>query len=152
VLFKEPGHKPWERQELTHSIHTLAFGLFVPFFFFAIGLKTDVSAIWNNFFFSVIITMIAIAGTVFGSAFGQVEDGQLVLAKGGEDEEDAAGVIGTDVSSGGDVFAQAGDEWAGVARECVTEHGGVKMGHGGGGVGVGECECSASDAVAFGGA
>ena len=70
VLFKEPGHKVWERQELTHSIHTLAFGLFVPFFFFSIGLQTNILAIWDNLFFSTVITIIAIAGTVIGSALG----------------------------------------------------------------------------------
>lgn len=70
VLFKEPGHKVWERQELTHSIHTLAFGLFVPFFFFSIGLQTNILAIWDNLFFSAVITIIAITGTVVGSALG----------------------------------------------------------------------------------
>ncbi|MBI4146039.1 cation:proton antiporter [Candidatus Woesearchaeota archaeon] len=69
-IMKEPGHKPWERQEITHSIHTIAFGLFVPFFFFAIGIQTDLLSIWNNLLFSTVITILAIIGTVFGSSIG----------------------------------------------------------------------------------
>lgn len=65
-----PGHKPWERMEITHSIHTLAFGLFVPFFFLMIGLQTDVLAIGENLLFGAAITAIAILGTVLGSAVG----------------------------------------------------------------------------------
>ncbi len=70
VLLKEPGHKPWERAELTHSIHTLAFGFFVPFFFFNVGYQTELAAIWTNIDFGLVITAIAIFGTVIGSAIG----------------------------------------------------------------------------------
>ena len=70
ILFKEPGHYLWERTEITRSIHTIAFGFLVPFFFFFIGFQTNVLAIWENIGFNVIITILAIAGTVFGSALG----------------------------------------------------------------------------------
>jgi Kef-type K+ transport system membrane component KefB len=70
VLLKDPGHKPWERMEITHSIHSIAFGFLVPFFFFNVGFNTDVLAIWQNLTFGVVITLIAIIGTVFGSALG----------------------------------------------------------------------------------
>jgi Kef-type K+ transport system membrane component KefB len=70
ILFKEPGHFPWERTEITHSIHTIAFGFLVPFFFFFIGFQTNVLAIWESLGFSIVITLLAIAGTVIGSALG----------------------------------------------------------------------------------
>ncbi len=70
VLFKEPGHFPWERTEIMHSVHTIAFGFLVPFFFLFIGLQTNVLAIWENIWFNVLITILAIAGTVVGSALG----------------------------------------------------------------------------------
>ncbi len=70
VLLKEPGHKPWERTEITQTIHTISFGFVVPFFFFYIGFQTDLFAIWNNLFFSVVLTFLAIGGTLFGTAFG----------------------------------------------------------------------------------
>jgi Kef-type K+ transport system membrane component KefB len=70
VLLKDPGHKPWERMEITHPIHSIAFGFLVPFFFFNVGFNTDVLAIWQNLTFGVVITLIAIIGTVVGSALG----------------------------------------------------------------------------------
>lgn len=70
VLLKDPGHKPWERMEITHPIHSIAFGFLVPFFFFNVGFSTDVLAIWQNLTFGVVITLIAIIGTVVGSALG----------------------------------------------------------------------------------
>jgi Kef-type K+ transport system membrane component KefB len=70
VLMGEPGHKPWERAEITHSIHSIAFGFLVPFFFFQVGLQTNVLSIWQNLEFSLVITLLAIIGTVFGSMLG----------------------------------------------------------------------------------
>ncbi|MEM3154882.1 MAG: cation:proton antiporter [Candidatus Woesearchaeota archaeon] len=70
VLMKDPGHKPWERQEITHTIHSIAFGFLVPFFFLHVGFQTDLLAIWNNIGFGLIITILAIVGTVVGSALG----------------------------------------------------------------------------------
>lgn len=70
VLFKDPGHKSWEHTEITHPIHSLAFGFLVPFFFFNVGFQTDIFAIWNNISFGIIITILAIIGTVVGSALG----------------------------------------------------------------------------------
>ena len=70
VLLKEPAHKPWERMEISHSIHSIAFGFLVPFFFFYVGFQTDILAIWNNIGFGLVITILAIIGTVVGSALG----------------------------------------------------------------------------------
>ncbi len=70
VLLKEAHPKPWERMEISHSIHSIAFGFLVPFFFFFIGFQTDTIAIWQNITFGIIITILAIIGTVVGSALG----------------------------------------------------------------------------------
>ena len=70
VLLKDAGHKPWERAEITHTIHTVAFGFLVPFFFLHVGMQANIFAIWSNIGFGLVITALAIFGTVFGSAFG----------------------------------------------------------------------------------
>lgn len=70
ALLKDKGHKPWERATISHSIHTLAFGFVVPFFFFHVGFQTDVLAIWQNLGFGAVITVLAVIGTVVGSAVG----------------------------------------------------------------------------------
>lgn len=70
VLISEPGHKPWERAEITHAIHSIAFGFLVPFFFFHVGLQTDILAIWQNISFGIVITILAVIGTVVGSMLG----------------------------------------------------------------------------------
>ncbi len=70
VLLKEPHHKPWERMEISHTMHTIAFGFLVPFFFFFVGFQTNILAIWENITFGLVITVLAIIGTVIGSAFG----------------------------------------------------------------------------------
>jgi len=68
-------HRPWEANSISHSIHTVAFGFFVPLFFVHVGLLTDVTAIWENVVFGVVITVIAIVGTVVGSALGYIAQG-----------------------------------------------------------------------------
>lgn len=70
ALLKDAGHKPWERSEISHNIHTIAFGFLVPFFFFHVGMQANIAAIWGNILFGIVITALAIIGTVFGSAFG----------------------------------------------------------------------------------
>ena len=70
VMLKEPTSKPWERLEISHSIHSIAFGFLVPFFFFYVGFQTDILAIWQNIGFGLVVTILAIIGTVVGSAFG----------------------------------------------------------------------------------
>lgn len=61
-------HRPWEAGHITKGIHLVAFGFFVPIFFVHAGLLTDLTAIWQNLGFGVVITLIAIVGTVVGSA------------------------------------------------------------------------------------
>jgi len=70
VLLHDAGHRPWETAEISKAMHTMAFGFLVPFFFFSVGLNTDVISIWHNLGFGITITAITIVGTVFGTALG----------------------------------------------------------------------------------
>ncbi len=76
VLFRQAllsdvaHHRPWEAHNLSQSIHTIAFGFLVPMFFFKVGLDTDLVLIWQNLTFGLVITVIAVFGTVVGSAIG----------------------------------------------------------------------------------
>lgn len=70
VLIKDKGHRPWERSEISHVIHSISFGFLVPLFFFWIGLNTNILSIWQNLSYGITITVIAILGTVYGTAFG----------------------------------------------------------------------------------
>lgn len=70
VLLKDANHRPWELLEISRDVHAIGFGFLIPFFFLLVGLNSDIMAIWNNFSFSVAITVIAIFGTVVGSAIG----------------------------------------------------------------------------------
>lgn len=63
-------HRPWESHQISNYIHLITFGFFAPFFFLRIGILTDVGLIFQNVWFSLVITSVAIFGTVFGSAFG----------------------------------------------------------------------------------
>jgi len=69
-VLKSDHHRPWELHEITRSVHNLAFGFLVPFFFLWVGLRTDVASIFINFNFSLWITVIAIVGTVGGTMLG----------------------------------------------------------------------------------
>jgi Kef-type K+ transport system membrane component KefB len=69
-VLKSDHHRPWELHEITRSVHNLAFGFLVPFFFLWVGLRTDVASIFTNFNFSLWITVIAIVGTVGGTMLG----------------------------------------------------------------------------------
>ncbi|HLF54446.1 MAG TPA: cation:proton antiporter [Candidatus Nanoarchaeia archaeon] len=70
VLKTDKAHGPYERTEITHVVHAIGFGFLIPLFFLWIGLNTDIISIWQNINFSLTITVLAIFGTVFGSAFG----------------------------------------------------------------------------------
>ncbi len=70
VLLKDDHHRPWELMEISRDVHAIGFGFLIPFFFLLVGLNSDLMAIWNNLGFSVAITVIAIFGTVVGSAIG----------------------------------------------------------------------------------
>ena len=63
-------HRPWAAHHISRHIHSIAFGFLVPIFFVHVGIQTDITAIWKNINFGIIITAIAITGTVVGTAIG----------------------------------------------------------------------------------
>lgn len=69
-VLKTDHHRPWELHDISHSVHDLGFGFLVPFFFLWVGLKTDLMSIFANINFSVMITVVAIVGTVGGTMLG----------------------------------------------------------------------------------
>ncbi|MDP4012972.1 MAG: cation:proton antiporter [Candidatus Nanoarchaeia archaeon] len=62
-MHKHPHH-------ISGDIRLVAFGFLVPIFFVYVGILTNVSAIFDNLLFGLIITAIAIFGTVIGCAIG----------------------------------------------------------------------------------
>ncbi len=70
--------KPWRMNEISHSIHMIAFGFLVPIFFVSVGLKTDFSSIASNdnILLVAILLLIDIFGTVIGTIIG------VMLSKG----------------------------------------------------------------------
>ncbi len=70
LLTDAQHHRPWEAHSISKHVHTLGFGFLVPMFFIKIGLMTDITKIWENFAFGSAITIVAIFGTVIGSALG----------------------------------------------------------------------------------
>ncbi len=71
VLLKDAEvHKPWERSEISRTVHSVGFGFLVPFFFLWVGLSTDIASVFENLWFAIAITLITIVGTVVGSAAG----------------------------------------------------------------------------------
>ncbi len=72
MLLQGKHRKPWEEHSITHSIHLVAFGLLVPLFFISAGINTDLSLIFDNLNLSLAFILIALLGTVLGSAIGVV--------------------------------------------------------------------------------
>ncbi|MDO8642460.1 MAG: cation:proton antiporter [Candidatus Woesearchaeota archaeon] len=75
------GHdrKPWRKNELSHSIHVIAFGFLIPLFFVNVGMNTDLSSISANLPLIGVLLLIDIVGTVAGSIIGVVLSGKTVL-------------------------------------------------------------------------
>jgi len=86
--------KPWEEHQLTHNIHTLAFGFFVPLLFVSIGYQVDAALALANLPLGLLLAAVAIAGTVIGAMLG-------VKASGGTWKHGI--IVGFGVSSKGDV-------------------------------------------------
>ena len=70
TLLKEGGLKPWRRNELSHSLHAIAFGFLIPLFFVAVGLKMDLGSISSNMALILVLIAIDIGGTLAGTVIG----------------------------------------------------------------------------------
>ncbi|PIN77021.1 hypothetical protein COV16_07470 [Candidatus Woesearchaeota archaeon CG10_big_fil_rev_8_21_14_0_10_34_8] len=67
------GRKHWKEHELANTTHMVSFGFLVPMFFIWVGLNVDLASVLENIWFTVVITLIAIIGTVGGSILGVKE-------------------------------------------------------------------------------
>ena len=76
TLLNEIDRKPWRMNEISHSIHIIAFGFLIPIFFVNVGLKTDFSSISSNIPLILVLLVIDVLGTVLGTVIG------VMLSKG----------------------------------------------------------------------
>lgn len=75
VLFVEE-HRPWEAHSIAKHLHLIAFGFFVPVFFVWVGFNANLQLILENLPFAILLTSIAIAGTVGGTILGALFAGR----------------------------------------------------------------------------
>ncbi|MBU1111880.1 MAG: cation:proton antiporter [archaeon] len=68
TIFKEESIPNWEEHDMARSIHIIAFGFLIPLFFVWIGVNTDLSVLIENIWFIILLVLIAVVGTVGGTA------------------------------------------------------------------------------------
>ena len=84
TLLSGEHRRPWEKNEISHSIHIISFGFLIPIFFVNVGLQTDIETISSNLFLAFVLLLIDIGGTIFGTVFavglskGTLAEGLLV--------------------------------------------------------------------------
>ncbi|MBI2656749.1 cation:proton antiporter [Candidatus Woesearchaeota archaeon] len=76
TLLTGADRKPWRKNEISHSIHIISFGLLIPLFFVNVGLNTNLGTLPSNLMLVAVLTFIDIAGTLLGTVIG------VVLSKG----------------------------------------------------------------------
>lgn len=57
-------------EEVDHSIEPIGYAIFIPVFFVSIGLNMTLSGIENDFWFIVVLTLVAIISKLFGAGLG----------------------------------------------------------------------------------
>ncbi len=67
TFLAEGRHGLFEEHNVAKIMHTMAFGFLVPIFFVWVGLNTNLASMFNNIGFSLVLTLIAIIGTVGGA-------------------------------------------------------------------------------------
>lgn len=67
-LLKSTSHKSWEAQHISKVVHTISFGFLVPIFFVHVGLQLNLADFFRNWEFGLVLSIIAITGTVIGCA------------------------------------------------------------------------------------
>lgn len=72
TIFKDVTIPDWEEHDIAKSVHITAFGFLVPLFYVWVGLNTDISTLGTHLFFLVILIVIALLGTVGGTALAVV--------------------------------------------------------------------------------
>ncbi len=76
TLLTGSERKPWRKNEISHSIHIVAFGFLIPLFFVNVGLNTSVSSLSSNLLLVFVFILIDIIGTLAGTIIG------VLLSKG----------------------------------------------------------------------
>ncbi len=67
--------RPWEEHAIAKTLDTVSFGFFVPLFFVFVGLNTDLGSA-GNIQMGLLLTFLAVLGTVGGSTIGAVLAGK----------------------------------------------------------------------------
>ena len=62
--------KPWEKNEISHSIHIISFGFLIPIFFVTVGLNFDINVLSSNLFLVFVLILVDIFGTLIGTIMG----------------------------------------------------------------------------------
>jgi len=84
TIFKTQDIPNWEQHSISHTTHVIAFGFLIPLFFVSVGLRTDFSAVQLDWVLTATLSIIAIAGTVLGTAIavkllkGSMHEGLLL--------------------------------------------------------------------------
>ena len=62
--------KPWEKNNISHSIYVISFGFLIPIFFVNVGLQTNIEMITSNFWLAFVLLVVDIVGTLAGTIIG----------------------------------------------------------------------------------
>lgn len=74
ILLSGKERRPWEEHEIANTIHTITFGFFAPIFFIYVGMNAAVFQ-QINIPFTILITLIALGGTLVGTLIGTLLSG-----------------------------------------------------------------------------
>src|SRR3989338_5596002 len=84
TIIKDVVIPNWEEHDIARSIHIIAFGFLIPLFFVWIGINTNITSIATNFWFIILLVVIATVGTVGGTIIailldkGSLSEGMLL--------------------------------------------------------------------------
>lgn len=70
TIYNEVAIPDSEQRNIASSLHIFAFGFLIPLFFIWIGINTNVTTALHNFPLILILTIIAMAGTIGGTIIG----------------------------------------------------------------------------------
>lgn len=76
TIYRDLAIPDWEEHDIARSVHIIAFGFLIPLFYVWVGLNTELASIITEWLFVLILLVIALVGTVGGSAIA-------VLLRGG---------------------------------------------------------------------
>ncbi len=79
TIIRDVAIPNWEEHDIARSIHIIAFGFLIPLFFVWVGLNTDITTIATNFWFIILLLVIATVGTVGGTIIATLLDKGTLL-------------------------------------------------------------------------